>query len=150
MLPKLLRYAQYGEETMVREGEHARVAVVDDDSSTRTALARLLQLAEFDVQTFSSADQLLNSPARFHCVVIDVHLSGLSGTGLHAALRNAGREVPVVLITGHDTPSAEEYARAVGVPYLRKPVLARDLLSAVQLAISRGNEATGLQEKQRT
>ncbi len=135
-------------ETMVPEGEHARVAVVDDDSSMRTALARLLRVAQFDVQTFSSADQLLNSPAEFKCVVIDVHLSGMSGISLHAALRSAGREVPVILITGHDTPSAEEYARAAGVPYLRKPVLARDLLRAMELAIGGGNAATGLEKRQ--
>ena len=133
---------------MVPEGEQARVAVVDDDSSMRTALARLLGVAQFNVRTFSSADQLLNNPARFECVVIDVHLSGTSGIGLHAALRGAGREVPVILITGHDAPSAEEYARAVGVPYLRKPVLARDLLRAMELAIRGGNAATGLEKRQ--
>ena len=120
---------------MVAEGEQARVAVVDDDPSMRTALARLLRFAQFDVQTFSSADQLLNSPAEFKCVVIDVHLSGMTGIGLHVALRSAGRDVPVILITGHDTPSAEEYARAAGVPYLRKPLLADDLLRAMELAI---------------
>ena len=132
---------------MVPEGEHVRVAVVDDDSSMRNALARLLRVAQFDVQTFSSADQLLNSPAEFKCVVIDVHLSGMSGIGLHEALRSAGREVPVILITGHDTPSAEDYARAAGVPYLRKPVLARDLLRVVELAIGPGNAATGLEKR---
>lgn len=133
---------------MVPEGEQARVAVVEDDSSMRTAFARLLRVAQFDVRTFSSADQLLNSPTEFKCVVIDVHLSGMSGIGLHAALRSTGREVPVILITGHDVPSAEEYARAVGVPYLRKPVLARDLLRAMELAIGGGSKATGLEKRQ--
>ena len=134
---------------MLPEGERARVAIVDDDTSMRTALARLLRFAQFDVQTFSSADQLLNSPAEFRCIVIDVHLTGMSGIGLHAALRSAGREVPVVLITGHDTPSAEEYARAAGVPYFRKPVLASDLLRAMELAIGGGNGAMDLEKIQR-
>ena len=132
---------------MVPEGKQARVAVVDDDSSMRTALARLLRVARFNVRTFISADQLLSSPSEFDCVVIDVHLSGKSGIGLHAGLRSAGREVPVILITGHDAPSAEEYARAAGVPYLRKPVLACDLLRAMELAIRGGNAATGLEKR---
>lgn len=132
---------------MVSEEEFARVAVVDDDSSMRTAFARLLRIAQFDVHTFSSADQLLNSPVEFRCVVIDVHLSGMSGIGLHTALRSAGREVPVILITGHDTPSAEEYARAAGISYLKKPVLARDLLRAMELAIRGGGAAAGLERR---
>ncbi len=133
---------------MVPVREQARVAVVDDDSSMRTALARLLRAAQFDVHTFSSADQLLNNPAEFKCVVIDVHLSGMSGIGLHAALRSAGRDVPVILITGHDTPSAEKYAHAAGIPYLTKPVLARGLLRAIELAIGGGNAGTGLDKRQ--
>jgi FixJ family two-component response regulator len=131
------------------EWEHARVAVVEDDSSMRTALSRLLRFARFEVQTFGSAGELLATPVEFKCVVVDVHLGGMTGVELHAALERAGREVPVILITGYDTPVAEEYAREAGLPYFRKPILARDLLPAVESAIAGGKGATALNERQR-
>lgn len=129
------------------EGKNVRIAVVEDDSSMRMALSRLLRFARFEVQSFGSAGELLASRVEFQCVVIDVHLGGMTGVEMHAALSSAGRSVPVILITGYDTPLAEDYARKAGLPYLRKPVLARDLLPAIEQAIRGGKGALVLKER---
>ena len=115
------------------------IAVVDDEESIRKALERLLRSAGFTADTFASGVTFLEfmrtrAPA---CVVLDLHMPGVNGFEVEAELVRAGSRVPVVIITGHDTPEAR--ARAVGlgaVAYLRKPVDDVLLLAAINSAIA--------------
>ena len=79
------------------------VYVIDDDASLLRALRRLLAAGGFRVCTFSSAEDFLESsettPA---CLVLDVHLGGLSGLDLQERLLASGRRIPVLFITAHD------------------------------------------------
>ena len=114
------------------------ICVVDDDASVLRALRRLLRAGEFAVETFDSAEAFLRSEHRgdAHCLVVDVHLGGLSGLELQERLTAAGTRTPVVFITAHDDAVTRERARRAGaVDYLRKPFDDATLLSAVQRAI---------------
>jgi FixJ family two-component response regulator len=62
------------------------VAVVDDDEAMRRALARLLRVAEMDREF--------------------VEALGSFGTEVHGHLKAAGSTLPVILLTGHDSPAA--------------------------------------------
>ena len=66
----------------------AVVYVVDDDSSVRRALARLIRTVGLDAETFPSAQAFLEHPPadRPACLVLDVRLSGSSGLDLQSAL----------------------------------------------------------------
>ena len=114
------------------------IAVVDDEESVRKALHRLLRSAGFAVETFpSGADFLLSikdhEPA---CVVLDLHMPQVNGFEVQAALTNSGGRVPVVIVTGHDTPQARARVMACGAKgYLRKPVDDLMLIAAIQAAI---------------
>jgi len=114
------------------------IAVVDDEESVRKALHRLLRSAGFAVETFSSGAEFLES-VRDHepaCVVLDLHMPQLSGFEVQASLAGAGARVPVVIITGHDTPEARDRVMAQGAKsYLRKPVDDLALLAAIRSAI---------------
>ena len=69
-------------------------------------------------------------------VVIDLHMPTMSGFQVMEDLR--GR-LPVVVITGPDSPEAEMRAFSVGAgAYLRKPVDGQALLDAIHQVISRG------------
>lgn len=117
---------------------HASVAVVDDDDGIRAALRQLLRTAAFDVLTFASAEEFLDSPAResVTCVIADVNLPGMSGVALLRALAAAGLSMPAVLITARDDPRTRELiGRAGTVPHLRKPFGAKELLDAIQEAV---------------
>jgi FixJ family two-component response regulator len=73
------------EETARREVTRAPVVcVIDDDESILRALRRLLGTTGFQVETFSSAEAFLESGRHGHadCLVLDVHLRGLSGLEL--------------------------------------------------------------------
>jgi len=114
------------------------VCVVDDDESILRALRRLLDATGFRVETFSSAEQFLKSehPERADCLVLDVHLSGLSGLELQERLATSGVSTPVVIITAHDeAPTRERARRAGAVEYLRKPFDDDSLIDAIHKAI---------------
>jgi FixJ family two-component response regulator len=113
------------------------VYVIDDDASLLRALRRLLGAGGFRVCTFSSAEEFLESErAAPACLVLDVHLGGLSGLDLQERLIAAGRRIPVVFITAHDDAVTRERARRIGaIDYLRKPFNDESLLAGINRAI---------------
>ena len=114
------------------------VAVVDDEESVRRALERLLRSAGFAVETFASgAEFLLALPEHLPaCLVMDLHMPDLSGLDIQVLLQREGFGVPVVVITGHDTPEARMRVIKRGAKaYLRKPVDDKLLLAAINDAI---------------
>ena len=116
------------------------LAVVDDDASVRVALGRLLRIAGYDVETFESGAELLELltgrvPA---CLLLDVHLPGLSGFDVQSRLRARGIDPPVVFITASDDVALVAKAReAGGVRLLCKPFSNDVLLEAVVAALQR-------------
>jgi PleD family two-component response regulator len=64
------------------------VHVVDDDAAFRTAIKRRLNIAGYEVVTYSSAQHLLDrmpSESEFGCILLDVRMPGLSGPELQVA-----------------------------------------------------------------
>jgi FixJ family two-component response regulator len=113
------------------------IAVVDDEPAVRTALGRLLRLADYEVAVFASGEQFLASlPAHTpDCVVLDVHMPGLSGTDVQSRLCAARVHIPVVFITASDDPQLDDISVAAGgIRLLRKPFSNAALLDAVGAA----------------
>ena len=114
------------------------IAVVDDEASVRTALGRLLRLADYKVAAFGSGEDFLASLAthRPACAILDVHMPGLSGFDVQARLRGARSDIPVVFITASDDLALDEkVAAAGGAKLLRKPFPNDALLAAVGAAL---------------
>ena len=112
-----------------------RIAVVDDEESIRKALSRLLRASgSYMVDTYCSGADFLTSlkTARPDVVVLDLHMPGLSGFEVHAAIAGIDGSLPVIVITGHDSPETRQRVIDGGaVAYLRKPVDERRLLEAI-------------------
>jgi FixJ family two-component response regulator len=105
-------------------GQGEWIAVVDDDPSIRSSLARLLRSDGFAVETFASSPEFLAALAAGPpaCLVLDVHLGSASGFDLQDSLAVTHAEVPVILMTGHDKISSAELTRRAGPDgFLRKP-----------------------------
>jgi FixJ family two-component response regulator len=116
------------------------IGVVEDDPSFLRALRRLLSAAGFSVATFASAEEFLasDSAGATSCLVLDVHLGGMSGFDLQQSLATAGAPIPTIFITAHDDPITCERAQS-GVAYLRKPFREDALIGAIRGALlSRG------------
>ncbi len=114
------------------------VSVVDDDLSVRRALRRLIASAGFSVETFASGREFLESDpfGRSDCLVLDIHLGGLSGFDVQERLAAAGVRVPIIFITAHDDEATRQRAESTGaVAYLTKPFDERALLDAIEGAI---------------
>ena len=119
-------------------GNSSLVAVVDDEESVRTALGRLLRSAGFSVDTYSCGADFLQSQHRHRprCLVLNLHMPHASGFEIQEALSEAGNVVPVVIVTGDDSPDSRERALGRGArAYLRKPVDETMLLDAIDSAI---------------
>ena len=115
------------------------VYVIDDDASVRKALARLLRSVDMDAETFSSADEFLNSPKqkKNSCILIDIRMPGASGFDLQQRLATSDIQIPVIVISASDEAQIRERARELGaISFFRKPVDDQALLDAIQWAIS--------------
>jgi len=111
------------------------VAVVDDDSSMRTGLERLLQAYGFETEVFSSAEAFLGATSAAECLLLDIHLGGIGGFELRRRLADAGSKVPVIFMTAFDDEATRREAEDVGcVAYLRKPFAGRLLMDAIAQA----------------
>jgi FixJ family two-component response regulator len=118
----------------------ATVYVVDDDQSTRTSLARLLQAAGFDAQTFASGRAFLDRarPGGTACVILDMRLPEASGLDVQAKLGEAQQTLPIIFLTGYAEVAVSVSAMKNGaVDFLEKPCDERDLLAAVGRALAR-------------
>jgi FixJ family two-component response regulator len=123
-----------------RSEAQSAVLVVDDDSMMRDAMRRLFRSVGHRVETFSSANELLQSklPDVASCLVLDVRMPGLSGFDLQAELARANIRVPIVFITGHgDVPMSVRAMKAGAIDFLQKPFRDQDMLDAVGAALER-------------
>jgi FixJ family two-component response regulator len=132
---------------MVTAGIH--VAIVDDDLSVRKALNRLLAAASFRIQTFASAHDFLESLKNGlpDCLVLDIHMPGLSGLDLHSHLRDTNLVVPTIIITAFDDAEKRARCSASGAAvYLTKPLDGPTLIRAIETvsaAVGRGRQFNG-------
>ncbi|SRR6266705_1818692 len=115
------------------------IHVVDDDSSFRTAIARLLRASGYQVALYESADQFLKSPLHNEpgCILLDVRMSDLSGPQLHARLVERGNVLPIVFLTGHgDIPMSVQAIKTGAEEFLSKPVPKKTLLETIASALA--------------
>ncbi len=116
------------------------VFVVDDDSSVRESLRRLITSVGFGVEVFPSAQAFLRArrPDAPGCLVLDVRLPGLSGLDLQQELAETDAALPIIFLTGHgDIPMSVRAMKAGAVEFLTKPFREQDLLDAIRNAIER-------------
>src|ERR1700733_3126668 len=116
------------------------IAVVDDGSRLLQSLNRLLSAHGFRVLMFESAEAFLEDITKCEadCLVLDIHLGGISGIILQQKLIFMGRDLPVIFMTAIDTEPIRQEAFKVGcVAYLRKPFLAKLLVDAINSIATR-------------
>ncbi|PYN17245.1 MAG: DNA-binding response regulator [Candidatus Rokuibacteriota bacterium] len=116
------------------------VFVVDDDSSVRDSLRRLITSVGFLVEVFPSAQAFMRArrPDAPGCLVLDVRLPGLSGLDLQRELADTDAALPIIFLTGHgDIPMSVRAMKAGAVEFLTKPFREQDLLDAIRHAIER-------------
>lgn len=118
------------------------VFVIDDDASIRQSMGEMLQECGYVVQTYASSEAFLESCQRdiTGCLVVDARLPKLNGLDLIGKMKEAGTQIPAIMITGHgDIPMAVEAMKAGAVDFLEKPVRPADLLTSIDRALVRAS-----------
>ena len=103
------------------------------------AIRSLLRSLGFKVETFDSAEDLLGSAwlDDIACLIVDLRLPGMSGVDLQRQLLAAKRELPMVFISAHDDPVAQQQALTAGaLAFLRKPFSEKALIDAIRSGLS--------------
>ncbi|MCU7833760.1 MAG: response regulator transcription factor [gamma proteobacterium symbiont of Taylorina sp.] len=116
------------------------IFIVDDDEQVRSALTLLMQSVGLIVESYSSAQDYLDSfdDSKPGCLILDVRMPGMSGLDLQARLTAEKIHPPIIIITGHgDVPMAVKAVSAGAVDFIEKPFNNQSMLDSVHKAIER-------------
>ncbi|TNF44438.1 MAG: response regulator transcription factor [Bacteroidetes bacterium] len=115
------------------------IYIIDDDKSVRNSLSLFLQSVGYEVETFESAEEFLETEKSdgAGCIILDVNMGGKSGLKLQEELIEKGSELPIVFITGKGNIQMSVNAVKKGaVNFLEKPFKEEDILLSVSEAVS--------------
>ncbi|WP_457575905.1 sigma-54-dependent transcriptional regulator [Desulfomarina sp.] len=113
------------------------VYIVDDEESMRVAVSQWLTLADYRVETFSSARKVLEVlDMDFDGVLVtDIRMPDMDGMELMQKTLELDREIPIVLVTAHgDIPMAVSAMRDGAYDFIEKPFEPEMLLETVRRA----------------
>jgi FixJ family two-component response regulator len=111
------------------------IAVVDDDANMLKGMERLLGAYGFVTKVFGSAEAFLdlNAAADVDCLLVDIHLGGMSGIELRRHLTASGCKLPVIFMTAFDDEATRTQAQSAGcIAFLHKPFAANLLIGAIE------------------
>ena len=123
--------------------ERPTIYLIDDDSSIRRALGRVMTSAGLAWESFESADGFLATQnlAVNGCIVADMTLIGMSGLELQQELNARQSQLPLIFLTASDTEEVRISAHHAGAAgFFRKPVDTRALLDAIEWALHQPTE----------
>lgn len=114
-----------------------QVIFIDDDKFIRKSTTQSLEMVDFDVTSYASADAALvdinNECAKV--IVSDIKMPGLSGLDLLQRVREIDAAIPVILITGQgDIATAVQAMRDGAYDFLEKPFSADNLIEVIRRA----------------
>ena len=113
------------------------IYVVDGDPRALDAQTAVLSAEGYATISCGSAEQFLKlfDPDLKACVVMELHLPGMSGSELQDYLASNGLDIPIVILTAHgDVPRAVQTLQAGAVDFIEKPSPQSRLLEAIGTA----------------
>lgn len=120
----------------------AHILVTDDEKAIRNTLEEILQFENYKVSTVDSGQAALDfiSENPIDLMFLDIKMQGMDGLETLKKFREAGHEIPVIMISGHGTIEIAVEATKMGAyDFLEKPPDLNRLLIAVRNALSQEN-----------
>ncbi len=117
-----------------------RVLVVDDDKAVRESLRRSLEFNGYDVVLAADGAEALAgiAAAAPDVVVMDVMMPRLDGLETTRALRTAGNDLPILVLTARDAVGDRVEGLDAGADdYLTKPFALQELLARLRALLRR-------------
>jgi two-component system response regulator FixJ len=116
------------------------VYVVDDDDAVRNGVTLLLEITGHEVVAYSSGTAFLGglSDAAPGCILLDIHMPGITGLEVQGRLRERNLSWPVVVLTGQgDVGIAVQAIRNGAFEFLEKPYQNETLLGVLKEAFEK-------------
>jgi DNA-binding NtrC family response regulator len=113
----------------------ARILVVDDEKNILTSLSRALRVEDFDVDVAGNAELALEKLGKktYDAALFDVMMPGMDGLELLKAIRAEGKNMPVLVMSGHGSiETAVEATRLGAHDFLEKPIGTDRLLLSLE------------------
>ncbi len=126
--------------TSTSETPRHRILVVDDDHAVRESLRRSLEFNGYDVSLAGDGAEALASigQANPDALVIDVMMPRLDGLEATRALRAAGNDLPILVLTARDSVGDRVEGLDAGADdYLTKPFALEELLARLRALLRR-------------
>jgi DNA-binding response OmpR family regulator len=128
------------------------ILIVDDESTLRQTLARILQRADFEVTTAAGGKEaltLLNQQA-FDLVYLDIRMPDMNGLEVLKIIHTQFPELPVILFTAQpDLNSAVEALRRGAIDYLLKPLKPQTVIDRSKTILANKQKERRKRELQR-
>jgi len=116
----------------------ASVLIVDDEKNILSSLSRALRIEDYEVDVAGSAPIALEKLATkaYDLVLVDVMMPEMDGITMLRELRDAGNDVPVIVMSGHGTiDTALEATRLGARDFIEKPIASERLLLSLEHAL---------------
>ena len=127
-------------------GEKQRILVVEDDEAIMLGLNENLKSAGFETVTAVDGPQALKIgiESDVDLILMDIMLPGMSGYEVCRELRDAGRQVPIIMLTARQDEFDKLHGFEMGADdYVTKPFSIDELLARVRAVLRRGRAQPG-------
>lgn len=126
------------------------VHLVDDDEAIRRSASFMLKTSGYRVQAYETGVELLKHVRALEdgCILLDIRMPEMDGLEVQRELREAGCMLPVVIMTGHgDVDVAVQAMKAGAVDFIEKPFEKQTLVSSLETARARLDQASTLKSR---
>lgn len=124
------------------------IYVIDPDQKLRSGLVALLDRSGFEPVGYSNAEEFLaaeKDSARSGCIVSEMKLPGANGLELLNTLRDNNSRLPLIILTSDpDVRHAVTALHKKAADYLVKPVIERELIKRINIALRKSKDTHGL------
>jgi two-component system nitrogen regulation response regulator NtrX len=118
----------------------ANILVIDDEKSIRSTLKDILEHEGFTIELASNGAEAIElfSTNQFDAVLCDIKMPGMDGIEVLEKIQETGKDVPVIMISGHGTiDTAVEAIKKGAFDFIEKPPDLNRLLITIRNAMDK-------------